>query len=239
MAQDAAKDAAQGFVWEARKLLAVGAGRHAGHVRGRAAVRQPGHAGLRSGPVAAAAALRSVRAYQAPARRCALLGAGRRDAAGRQPADHAARHRHRACRADGRCGAEIPLSRGAPVRGAVCGLWRFLPVAHPAAGRPVCRRLRPRRPAARRRPDAGGRCRRCHRGGGGPDHVALQHRPSRRAGRDRRRAGRRGGWSRPMSMAAIWPMASGRSASTGRRRWPFRPMCVANWSGWRARPRAG
>ena len=209
MAQDAAKAPARGFIWEARKLLRAARVGTLATFRGRAAFRQPGHAGLRPGPVAAAAAVRSVRAYQAPARRCTLLGAGLRRGR-RTPI----RRPRRASPSPGwpnrwPSGAEIALSRRAPVRGAVRGLRRFLAVAHPAAGWPVCRRLRPRCPAPRRRPDAGCRFRRGHRIGGVPDHVALQHRPSRRVGGHRRRQPDRGGWSLSMSTAVIWPMGNG------------------------------
>ena len=73
-------------IWQSRprsaglggaQAAARGAGGLAGEQRRRAALRLPGHAGLRARSVAAAAAVRPVRAHAAPARRAALLGAGR------------------------------------------------------------------------------------------------------------------------------------------------------------------
>ena len=64
--------------WEARRLLRAARVGTLASCGGRAAVRLPGHAGLRARSVAAAAALRSVRAHAASARRATLFGAGRR-----------------------------------------------------------------------------------------------------------------------------------------------------------------
>ena len=190
------------------QAAACSTGRHAGKCGGRPALRVSRHACLRVRSLAVVAVVRSVRTHKAPARRPALFGAGGRGAGKRQSADRPARHHHRAGGTAGRCGAEGALPGAASLRGAVCRLHRFLAVAHPAAGWPVCRRLRPCAQAARRRSRTGPGVRRRHRHGRSGHYSALQRRSSGRAGRHRRHGRAAGAWSRSMSMAATSRRAS-------------------------------
>ena len=75
-----------------------------------------------------------------------------------------------------------------PYAGLYAGFQRFLDLADPAAGWAVCWRLRPGRPAARRRSDAGRCCRCGHCSCGSRHHEPLQCGPSRRIGGDCRSA---------------------------------------------------